>query len=107
MNSGGISRGIIAMAQAWVGHIRGGLGYVAIGASVLMASMSGSALADTAALATILLPMMREQGCPMQRVCRNRQQCWHGPVDRHPGRTRKNSSCQISRQKEARGRFIE
>jgi TRAP-type transport system large permease protein len=65
MNSGGISRRIIAMAQAWVGHIRGGLGYVAIGAAVMMASMSGSALADTAALATILLPMMRQQGYPM------------------------------------------
>ena len=65
MNSGGISRRIIAMAQAWVGHIRGGLGFVAIGAAVLMASMSGSALADTAALATILLPMMRLQGYPM------------------------------------------
>ena len=65
MNSGGISQRIITMAQAWVGHIRGGLGYVAIGASVLMASMSGSALADTAALATILLPMMRKQGYPM------------------------------------------
>ena len=65
MNSGGISSRIIAMAQAWVGHIRGGLGYVAIGAAVLMASMSGSALADTAALATILLPMMRRQGYPM------------------------------------------
>jgi TRAP-type transport system large permease protein len=65
MNSGGISQRIIAMAQAWVGHIRGGLGFVAIGAAVLMASMSGSALADTAALATILLPMMRLQGYPM------------------------------------------
>ena len=65
MNSGGISRRIIVMAQAWVGHIRGGLGYVAIGAAVLMASMSGSALADTAALATILMPMMRLQGYPM------------------------------------------
>ena len=65
MNAGGISRRIIDMAQAWVGHIRGGLGYVAIGAAVLMASMSGSALADTAALATILLPMMRRQGYPM------------------------------------------
>ncbi len=65
MNSGGISGRIITMAQAWVGHIRGGLGYVAIGAAVLMASMSGSALADTAALATILLPMMRSQGYPM------------------------------------------
>jgi tripartite ATP-independent transporter DctM subunit len=65
MNTGGISKRIIDMAQAWVGHIRGGLGYVAIGAAVLMASMSGSALADTAALATILLPMMKRQGYPM------------------------------------------
>jgi tripartite ATP-independent transporter DctM subunit len=53
------------MAQAWVGHIKGGLGFVAIGAAVLMASMSGSALADTAALATILLPMMRDRGYPL------------------------------------------
>ncbi len=67
MNSGGISKRIIEMAQTWVGHIRGGLGFVAIGAAVLMASMSGSALADTAALATILLPMMREHGYPMHR----------------------------------------
>jgi TRAP-type transport system large permease protein len=65
MNSGGISRRVIEMAQAWVGHIKGGLGFVAIGAAVLMASMSGSALADTAALATILLPMMRQQGYPL------------------------------------------
>ena len=65
MNAGGISRRIITMAQAWVGHIRGGLGYVTIGAAILMASMSGSALADTAALATILLPMMRAHGYPM------------------------------------------
>ena len=65
MNSGGISKRIIDMAQSWVGHIRGGLGFVAIGAAVLMASMSGSALADTAALATILLPMMKRQGYPM------------------------------------------
>ncbi len=65
MNAGGISQRIIAMAEAWVGHIRGGLGFVAIGAAVMMASMSGSALADTAALATILLPMMRQNGYPM------------------------------------------
>ena len=55
MNAGGISSRIIAMAQAWVGHVRGGLGYVVIGAAILMASMSGSALADTASLATILI----------------------------------------------------
>ena len=65
MNAGGLSRRIIDLARAYVGHIRGGLGYVAIGAAVLLASMSGSAIADTAALATILLPMMREQKYPM------------------------------------------
>lgn len=65
MNAGGLSRRIIELAQAWVGHIRGGLGYVAVGAAILMASMSGSAIADTAALATILLPMMRQQGYPL------------------------------------------
>jgi tripartite ATP-independent transporter DctM subunit len=65
MNAGGISRRIINMAQAYFGHLRGGLGYVAIAASVLLASMSGSALADTAALATLLLPMMRQRGYPL------------------------------------------
>jgi len=65
MNAGVISRRIIVLAQSWVGHVKGGLGYVAIAAAVLMASMSGSALADTAALATILLPMMRQQGYPL------------------------------------------
>lgn len=65
MNAGGISRRIIDMAQAWVGHFHGGLGYVVIGAAMVMGAISGSALADTAALATILLPMMRERGYPV------------------------------------------
>ena len=65
MNSGGISRRIIDMAQAWVGHVRGGLGYVAIGAAVLLSAMSGSALADAAAMSAILLPMMRKHGYPV------------------------------------------
>ena len=83
MNAGGISRRIIEMAQAWVGHIRGGLGYVAIGAAVLMASMSGSALADTAALATILLPMMREHGYPLRTLGRPARLRRHHRAD-HP-----------------------
>ena len=65
MNTGGISRRIIDMAQAWVGHIHGGLGYVAIAAALLLSAMSGSALADAAALATIVLPMMRKNGYPL------------------------------------------
>lgn len=64
MNAGGLSRRIIDLARVFVGHIQGGLGYVAIAASVMLASMSGSAIADTAALATLLLPMMRKQHYP-------------------------------------------
>ncbi|KRB83970.1 TRAP transporter large permease subunit [Noviherbaspirillum sp. Root189] len=65
MNAGGISRRIINLAVSLVGHIRGGLGYVAIAAAVLLASLSGSAIADTAALATLLIPMMRDNGYPV------------------------------------------
>jgi TRAP-type transport system large permease protein len=64
MNAGGLSRRIIDLARSFVGHIPGGLGYVAIAASLMLASMSGSAIADTAALATLLLPMMRRQNYP-------------------------------------------
>ena len=65
MNAGGISKRIINLAVSLVGHLRGGLGYVAIAASVLLASLSGSAIADTAALATLLIPMMRDHGYPV------------------------------------------
>jgi hypothetical protein len=50
MNAGGLSRRIVNLAMAWVGHFRGGLGYVAVMAAIIMASLSGSAVADTAAL---------------------------------------------------------
>ncbi len=62
MNSGGISKRIVRFALTWVGHIRGGLGLVAIFASVLMAAISGSAAADAAAIGTLLIPMMRQAG---------------------------------------------
>jgi tripartite ATP-independent transporter DctM subunit len=67
MNAGGISKRIINLAVSFVGHINGGLGYVAIAASVLLASLSGSAIADTAALATLLIPMMRDHGYSVPR----------------------------------------
>ena len=60
MNAGGLSRRIVNMALALIGHIQGGLGYVAVIAAVIMASLSGSAVADTTALAALLLPMMRQ-----------------------------------------------
>lgn len=62
MNVGGLSRRIVKLAMTLVGHVRGGLGYVAILAAVMMAALSGSAVADTAALAALLLPMMAAAG---------------------------------------------
>jgi len=62
MNVGGLSRRIVNLALALVGHLRGGLGYVTILAAVMMAALSGSAVADTAALAALLLPMMKRAG---------------------------------------------
>lgn len=69
MNAGGLSRRIVNLALALVGHMRGGLGYVAIVAAIGMASLSGSAVADTAALAAMLVPMMRAAGYNIPRVC--------------------------------------
>ena len=67
MNAGGMSRRIVNSAMVWVGHFKGGLGYVAVFAAIVMASLSGSAVADTAALAAVLLPMMRNAGYRMDR----------------------------------------
>jgi tripartite ATP-independent transporter DctM subunit len=62
MNAGGLSRRIVNFAMTLVGHVRGGLGYVGIMAAVFMAALSGSAVADAAALSALLLPMMVHAG---------------------------------------------
>ncbi|PZE22790.1 TRAP transporter large permease [Paenibacillus xerothermodurans] len=62
MNAGGISKRIVAFVMALVGHIKGGMGYVVILGSVFFAGLSGSAVADTAALGAILIPMMVKSG---------------------------------------------
>ena len=62
MNTGGLSKRIVDVALALVGHIKGGLGYVAVMASCLLAALSGSAVADAAALAALLVPMMVQAG---------------------------------------------
>lgn len=67
MNAGGLSRRIIELPMKLVGHKRGGLGYVAIMAAMIMASLSGSAVADTAAVAAMLIPMMKAAGYPENR----------------------------------------
>ena len=62
MNVGGLSKRIVAFALALVGHVKGGLGYVAILAACLLSALSGSAIADAAALTALLLPMMVAAG---------------------------------------------
>ena len=62
MNTGGLSRRIVEFAMALVGHIRGGLGYVTIVAACLLSALSGSAVADAAALTALMLPMMVKAG---------------------------------------------
>lgn len=62
MSFGGISRRIVEFFCALVGHVRGGLGYVVILASIVFAGLSGSAVADAAALGSILIPLMVKAG---------------------------------------------
>jgi len=64
MNTGGISRRLIAFASALVGFVKGGLAMVNIAASMFFAEMSGSAVADVAALGSILIPAMKKKGYP-------------------------------------------
>ncbi|CDZ69860.1 TRAP dicarboxylate transporter, DctM subunit [Rhizobium sp. CF080] len=62
MNTGGLSKRIVNLAMALVGHVRGGLGFVAIFAACVLSSLSGSAVADAAALGALLYPMMIKSG---------------------------------------------
>lgn len=62
MNVGGLSKRIVDFALALVGHVKGGLGYVTIMAGCLLSALSGSAVADAAALTALLLPMMVKAG---------------------------------------------
>lgn len=62
MNRGGVTRVLINLAMAMVGRLRGGLGHVNVMTSVFFAGISGSAVADSAALSNTLVPAMRERG---------------------------------------------
>jgi C4-dicarboxylate transporter DctM subunit len=64
MNASGISNRLIAFATALLGFIRGGLAMVSIGASLFFAEISGSAVADVAALGSITIPAMKKKGYP-------------------------------------------
>ncbi len=67
MAHGGLAARIVRLATALLGHRKGGLGYVAIFTSVLLAGLSGSAVADAAALSAMLFPMMAKAGYPQGR----------------------------------------
>jgi TRAP-type transport system large permease protein len=69
MNAGGLSKRIVNIAMALVGHVRGGLGYVAILAACFLSALSGSAVADAAALSALLVPMMVAVGHDPKRSC--------------------------------------
>lgn len=62
MNTGGLSKRIVNVALAAIGHVKGGLGYVAIMAACVLSALSGSAVADAAALSALLVPMMVQAG---------------------------------------------
>jgi tripartite ATP-independent transporter DctM subunit len=68
MNTGGISQRIIMVAKAMCGHVRGGLGYVTVVASMLISGVSGSAVADTSAIGSILYPVMKKEGYDPQKA---------------------------------------
>lgn len=64
MNKGGITRRLVNVSNAFVGHFHGGLAQVNIMASILFAGLSGSAIADTSSLGSILIPAMEKDGYP-------------------------------------------
>ncbi|SMC50661.1 TRAP transporter large permease [Primorskyibacter flagellatus] len=62
MNRGGITMRLVEFSQAMMGHFRGGLAHVNVLSSMLFAGLSGSAVADTSALGSMLIPAMEKQG---------------------------------------------
>jgi TRAP-type mannitol/chloroaromatic compound transport system permease large subunit len=62
MNVGGITQRLVDFSQKLVGHLRGGLGHVAIVSGTVFSGISGSAVADASALGKILIPAMAREG---------------------------------------------
>lgn len=62
MNHAGLTNRLLTFAQALVGHLRGGLGYVNVVSSIIFAGVNGSAAADTSALGSVLIPAMAKEG---------------------------------------------
>jgi len=64
MNAGGITDRLIDFVAALIGFVRGGLAMVNIGVSLFFAEISGSAVADVAALGSVMIPQMKKRGYP-------------------------------------------
>lgn len=69
MNQGGITEKIVGFCNAVVGHVRGGLGLANIGASMVFAGISGTAVADTSSIGAVLIPAMKKEGYEADFSC--------------------------------------
>jgi C4-dicarboxylate transporter DctM subunit len=69
MNEGGVTKRLIAFAKSLIGSIRGGLAYVVVVVNMIMAGVSGSSIADAAAVGTIMIPTMTDQGYSKRFAC--------------------------------------
>jgi TRAP-type transport system large permease protein len=62
MNAGGITTRLVTFSRAIIGHVQGGLSMVSVLVNMLMAGVSGSAVADASSTGTVLIPAMKEEG---------------------------------------------
>ena len=69
MNQGGLTDRIIDFCNHLLGHVRGGLSYVNISASMLFAGISGTAISDTASLGAVMIPAMKKEGYDSDFSC--------------------------------------
>jgi C4-dicarboxylate transporter, DctM subunit len=69
MNASGITNRIIQLCNALFGHIRGGLGLANVGASMLFGGVSGTAIADTASIGSVMIPAMEKEGYDTDFSC--------------------------------------
>lgn len=69
MNASGITSRIIQLCNALFGHIRGGLGLANVGASMLFGGISGTAIADTASIGSVMIPAMEKEGYDTDFSC--------------------------------------
>ncbi|MDB4293285.1 TRAP transporter large permease [Maribacter sp.] len=69
MNQGGLTEKIITFCNHLLGHIRGGLSLVNVGASMLFAGISGTAISDTASMGSIMIPAMKKEGYDADFSC--------------------------------------